>query len=345
MDEQTQSQKLTIKRNWYKNPFFVLITSIFLILSGILVFDINRSIGLKNFYRVAKNFVQAPAQKISSENGRVNILVMGQAGSDHEGSDLTDTMILVSVSLTNPKIVMISIPRDLWIPEMRAKINSAYHYGGIDLAKDGVQKVLGVKVHYGALLNFSGFKDIVDVMGGITVNVEKEFTDPLYPIKGKENDLCLDDVSKTLSCRYETLHFDAGVQLMDGERALKFVRSRHAPGDEGTDLAREARQQKVINAIENKLMDPNIFLNPQKSIAIWNVVTSSVQTDIELDTGAIIGRYVYNSISNIQRFLIPEDLLLNPPISDKFDKQYVFIPKAGNGKWSSVQSWANDVLP
>ena len=325
-----------------KNPFFFFVLILIVGFFGILAFDIQKSIGLRNFYTLADNFIQAPVGKIKSNENRTNILIMGQAGSDHEGSDLTDTMILISVSLTSPKITMISIPRDLWIPEIRTKINSAYHYGGIALAKESTQRVLGIPIHYGVLLNFSGFKDIVNVLGGITVNVQTEFTDPLYPINGKENDLC--DGDKSLSCRYQTLHFNSGSQIMDGDTALKFVRSRHAEGIEGTDIAREARQQKVISAIESKIIDPKVLLNPNKSLKIWNVVMGSIETDINMESGATVARYMYKSIRIVKKYLIPENLLINPPISAKYDKQYIFIPKIGNGNWKEVHDWVKQIL-
>lgn len=341
MEEKHVEKAIETKKK-SKNPIVLFLTILAIVFFGILAFDIQKSIGLDNFYTLSRNFIQGSVEKISSDNGRVNILIMGTAGSDHEGSDLTDTMILISVSLTSPKITMISIPRDLWIPEIRTKINSAYHYGGIALAKESTQRVLGIPIHYGVLLNFSGFKDIVNVLGGITVNVETEFTDPLYPIRGKENDLC--DGDKSLSCRYETLHFNSGLQNMDGDTALKFVRSRHAEGIEGTDLARGARQQKVISAIESKIMDPKVLLNPNKSLKIWNVVMGSIETDMNMESGAIVARYVYKSIRIVNKYLIPENLLINPPTSTKYDKQYVFVPKVGNGNWNEVHDWVTQIL-
>jgi anionic cell wall polymer biosynthesis LytR-Cps2A-Psr (LCP) family protein len=318
-----------------------------LIFLGIAAFFILAYLFLTNkqslsAFKIISNFVSAPIDEVKSSNGRTNILVMGKAGKEHAGEDLTDTMILVSVSLQKPSIVLISIPRDLWIPELRTKINSTYHYGGINLAKSSVEEVLGVPVNYGVTLDFSGFKDIVDVLGGINVNVENSFTDTLYPIAGRENDLCGGDPE--FKCRYETISFNAGNQLMDGETALKFVRSRHSEGTEGTDLAREARQQKVIDAIENKILTPSTLLNPQKDLTMFRVIMSSLETDMDATTGAIIARKAFDGRRSITKFLIPDDLLVNPPTSPTYDKQYVFIPKLGNGRWEDVKSWASGVL-
>lgn len=320
-----------------------------LVIIAVLVIKISFIAKAGGFLSLASDFITAPTNKVNSYQNRTNILVMGIAGKDHAGGDLTDTMILVSLSLNKPSIVMISIPRDIWIPEIRAKINSSYHYGGLGLTKTNTEIALGIPVHYGMVINFSGFKDVVDVLGGINVNVETEFTDNLYPIAGKENDLCDGDKQslssiKTYKCRYETIHFAQGLQLMNGETALKYVRSRHAEGTEGTDVAREARQQKVIGAIENKLIDPKVFLNIKKDLEIWKVAMASVETDISMTSGAVLVRKGMDSFNSITKYIIPENLLVNPPTSSKFDKQYVFVPKLGNGKWEEIHSWVKTIV-
>ena len=93
---------------------------------------------------------------------------------------------------------------------------------------------------------------MIDFIGGVEVNVENSFIDKEFPITGKENDLCNNDLE--YKCRYKIISFTKGVSSMDGQTALNFVRSRHAEGSEGTDFAREKRQQKVIEAIKNKLI-------------------------------------------------------------------------------------------
>jgi LCP family protein required for cell wall assembly len=315
-------------------------------LAGILIFIglmVQNTVGLKNTYILASNFITAPVENVVSDNGRTNILIMGKAGGEHEGTDLTDTMILASVQLGKPTISLTSIPRDLWIPEIRAKVNSAYYWGnqrsegGIPFAKSTVEKVVGVPIQYGLVIDFSAFKDIVDAIGGIEVNVERPFTDQRYPIEGRENDLC--DGDPLFACRYETLSFDAGAQKMDGDTALKFVRSRMAEGDEGTDQAREARQQKVIGAIKSKVMSPKVFLNPRRVIAVFDIVQNSVETDINIQTAAVLARKAVDAGESIKQYLIPDALLVNPPINKTYDSQYVFIPKAGNGNWKDVHAW------
>lgn len=327
---------------------------------GILSFGtlkIFEGLGVGNIFSLADNFISAPSGSLPSENGRTNILVMGKAGGSHDGPDLTDTMLLVSVGLSTKDIAMVSIPRDIWIPEIRSKINSAYYWGDkitpyfdnskntggkIAFAKSITEEVVGTPINYGVVIDFSGFKDVIDALGGIVVNVQNSFTDTLYPIAGRENDLCNGD--PTLACRYETVTFNAGSQTMNGDTALIFVRSRHAEGIEGTDIAREARQQLVIDAIKAKITNPKIFLSPRVDLALLSVVQKYVQTDIDTPTAAILARKAVEDRKNINQYLIPDNLLVNPPISKAYDQQYVFIPAAGNGNWSEINKWFTGVL-
>ena len=300
------------------------------------------------------NFTFAPTDQISSNNGKVNILLMGKSGANHDGADLTDTLILISVPLESEEIKTVSIPRDIWVPELMAKINSAYYWGkngsayfslqdtggGISFAKRIVGKIIGQPVQYGIVIDFSSFKDIVDAVGGISVDVERPFVDNFYPIEGREDDMC--DGDMTFSCRYETVIFDSGVQVMDGATALKYVRSRHAEGEEGTDIAREARQQKVIGAIKNKIIEPKTYLSVKRISALLQIADEYIETDIDLATAAIIARKMLKNVNNVSPKTFPEDLIEVPPVSSIYDNLYVFIPKAGNGNWGEIQSWFSD---
>lgn len=338
-----------LKHVWPIRIFLITLALLVFGVFGLFVYNLTEVFSFGSALIAAKNFILAPKEKLRSEDGRTNVLVMGIGGKGHEGSDLTDTILFVSVSLDKPSVRIISIPRDLWIPELRAKVNSAYYWGnqknlggGITMAKLSVSEVLGKKVHYGVVVDFSAFKRVIDELGGIEVNVETGFTDPMYPIAGRENDECGGD--PLYKCRYESITFDKGLQKMDGETALKFVRSRHAEGDEGTDIAREARQQKVIEGMKNKLLTPQTFLSPKKIISIWKIADESVETDLDLEASSVLARKFYNARDSIVSVLIPENLLINPPISNVYDRLYVFIPSAGNGKWEEIHKWVQSVL-
>ena len=303
--------------------------------------------GIPNYTGLVADFILTPSEKIQTSQERTNILILGKGGDGHEAPDLTDTIIFASVSHQKPSVTLISLPRDIWIPELRAKLNSAYYWGnekgggGLVLAKATVEEIIGQPVHYGLVVDFSGFVKVIDILGGIEVEVERSFVDEKYPIAGKENDSCGGDPE--FRCRYETIKFEKGRQLMDGETALKFVRSRNAQGDEGTDLARAARQQKVMKALEEKLLSQEVFLSPQKILALIRVLQEHIETDIDPSSAAILARRLVQAREKISAFVLSDQFLINPPPSPRYDNLYVFIPKEGD--WQEVHQWIKKVLP
>jgi LCP family protein required for cell wall assembly len=262
-----------------------------------------------------------------------NVLLLGVSGGDHDGADLTDTMILLSFNHQTSQISLTTIPRDIWMPSLVAKINTAYHYGeekkpggGFILAKAAVEEVTGLAVHYTAKIDFTGFKEFIDLLGGVEVKVERSFDDYKYPIEGRENDPC--DGDPQYLCRYQHIHFDAGLQLLNGERALQYVRSRNAEGDEGTDFARSRRQEKLILAIKNKIFSKEFFLRPKESWQTLKSLEKVFQTDISQDEFIYFGKMLAKfDLKNIKTLSL-EEFLINPPVGEY--EQWVLTPKDGD---------------
>ena len=269
----------------------------------------------------------------------LNFLILGIAGGNHQGKDLTDTIMFASLNPYQKQLALVSLPRDIWLEKWRAKLNSIYHYKGLPETKKTVEEILGQKTDYGIIIDFEVFQKIIDTLGGITVDVERSFDDYKYPIPGKENDLCNGD--PLYRCRYEHLHFEAGRQFMDGQTALKFVRSRNAQGEEGTDFARTARQQKVILAIKDKILSKEFLLSPKKAIQLFKLITLNIQTDIPKEKYWQLLK-VGLKIRNIKTTTVNSNYLINPPISKKYDNQWVLVPKSGN--WSEIQEYVKKFL-
>jgi len=306
---------------------------------------------------LAINFILPDNKKIITTDGQVNVLILGTAGAGRGAmdEDITDTIIFASIPVKTGKISLVSVPRDIWIPNLKDKINSAYAYGkrkggvktGMILARSTVEEIIGKDISYTIVINFNQFKDIIDAIGGIDIDVKTPFTDNQYPIAGKENDTCGGDVS--LSCRYETVSFKSGLQHMDGELALKFVRSRHAEGPEGGDIAREKRQQLVIMAIAKKVLSPQVLANPSVDLKLLQILENNIQLDLNPTEIAILGRLIFNSRKNISAQSIPSNLLYNPPNqylyhNDFYTHAFVFIPAEKDRKWTDVQNWVNSFL-
>lgn len=207
--------------------------------------------------------------------GRVNFMLFGVGGEGHEGSQLTDTIILASLDTEKNLVSMLSIPRDLAYPLGNAqfqKINAVNAYAeeaspgeGASEAAHAIGKLFGVSVHHVVKVDFSGFVKFIDALGGLDITVERAFTDSSYP---------------TWDEQWQTVTFAAGEQHMDGARALQYVRSRHGTNGEGTDFARNRRQQIVLAAVRDKLLSLGTLANPNKIAQLWGIVSSHVQTDL-----------------------------------------------------------------
>lgn len=271
--------------------------------------------------------------KIEQTQGRVNILLLGNAGGRHDGATLTDSIIVASYDLKTNRATLFSIPRDLWLDNVEAKINTVYQLGkkkgnGIAFAEEKIGEVLGLNLHYGVRVDFNGFAKAIDLVEGIEVDVPKTFNDYNYPIEGKEEDLCgltqkqieLTDAefknlklpfdtpkqegtqegkkkyqvlaglnekiateSSDFACRFEHISFEEGKVKMNGETALKFVRSRSGTNGEGSDFARSRRQQLVLDAFRKKVLSLETLLDPQKIFALVGAFGESFETDIGKD--------------------------------------------------------------
>jgi LCP family protein required for cell wall assembly len=263
---------------------------------------------------------------LKTYDNHVNILFLGIAGANHDGPNLSDSIVVLSYDLKNNNLTTISIPRDVWSDTLHDKINSAYAYGGFTLAKAEVQIIIGQPIHYALAINFDQFEQLINFLGGVEVNIENSFVDNQFPITGKENDLCGGD--SEYKCRYKTISFSKGLTLMDGQTALDFVRSRHANGSEGTDFAREKRQQKVIEAVKNKLIAfaKKLDLNQYKKL--YDLMNKIIKRDIDNQHVSIILKNIFFKKNFKQeKLLLSEDFFINPVTNlNKYNGLWVLTP-------------------
>lgn len=277
----------------------------------------------------------AGLDSVKTIDNSVNLLILGIAGGEHDGPNLSDSIIIANYNFKKNRLITISIPRDIWSDTLRDRINSAYAYGeekrrggGLKLAKAEVGAIYGIPIPYGAVINFSGFDELIDYLGGIDVFVEQSFIDKEFPITGKENDLCGGDPE--YKCRYETVSFEKGRRHMDGKTALKFVRSRHALGAEGSDFSRSKRQQQVMLAIKDKIVGIVKSLDLGKIKILYSSLDKVVSRDIMNQQVAIIAkeiifkRHFYQKNFNLSQdaFKVPDYRL--------YDGKYVLVPNSGD---------------
>jgi LCP family protein required for cell wall assembly len=234
---------------------------------------------------------------------RVTLLFFGLDYRDWEAQDgppRTDTMILFSIDPLTKSAGMLNIPRDLWVNipgSGYGKINTAYPIGegikypggGAGLAVKTVESFIGIPINYYAQLDFSAFEDIIDDIGGIDINIPEKIE--IAAIGGH---------MKT---------FKPGIQHFDGRWALAYARARYT---EGGDFDRAERQQQVILAVRDKVLNLNMLPTlVSKAPTMFNELSSGVHTNLTIDQ-IISLAWLAQSIStdNIKRGVIaPPDMV------------------------------------
>lgn len=346
-----------------KRNIFLVFAVIALIVIGIFRNQIKALFSI--FYGVT---IDKAIHLTAKEKESFNIAILGIGGGSHDGPDLSDTIILANVNVKQNKVHMFSIPRDLWISDVQDKVNAVYAEAkkkdnGIPAVEDIIQKITGQKVDYVVVLDFEGFTKLVDYLGGIDVDVTNTLDDYHYPLEGKEEDSCgksnedieafvatasaEPDLWEYFPCRYEHLHVEKGINHMEGQKALEFVRSRHGVGSEGSDFARSRRQQLVITALKDKAFSLGVILNPVKLIGVYNILQQNINTNIDpekIDDFIKLANKLKDG--KVQNYVIDEGnsiseygLLTNPPIGPEYRNKWVLIPRVGNGDFSEIQEY------
>lgn len=292
--------------------------------------------------------------KLNGENdGRVNIVFLGRGGDNHLGGLLTDSMMVVSLNMKDKKLAMFSVPRDLYVPikgHGSAKINEAYKNGyedylsksckkknkadckndamaaGSQLSSETLSNILGISIQYYVMADFDGFKEIVNEVGGLDINVDKAIYDPSYPAEDMVH--------------YDPFKISAGQHHMDGEVALKYARSRH--GSAGGDFDRAKRQQQIASALKDKATTSGVLTNPKKILDIVNIIGNHLRTNFtpgeiktladrikEVDQSNIISKVISNDTGGLL-------------VSDSSTGTYYLKPK--NGNFDDVKNFARNIF-
>jgi LCP family protein required for cell wall assembly len=295
------------------------------------------------------------------QNGeRISVLLVGFGGPGHDGGYLTDSLQVMTFDPKEGTVTLISIPRDLFvqIPVSSSgrggywgRINEAYtvgmgnvdrnetrvpyekHEAGGQLAMKTVAQVLGIPIDYWISMDFVGFRQFIDAIGGVDVNVEKAFTDYQYP----NNDDAEVDPS------YRTVKFEAGLQHMDGETAITFARSRYSAQD-GNDFSRSRRQHLLMTAVKEKLFQvetiPKLLslldafeghlrmsfsFTEAKDLLGWGQAQARANRQFTIRTGVLeVGQLLYS------------DTLASGA--------YVIFPRAGQGNYTAIHRYVRDLI-
>ncbi|MGI8423241.1 MAG: LCP family protein [Chloroflexota bacterium] len=244
--------------------------------------------------------LERSAREAPEGTSRVTVLLLGLDQRDGESAPpRSDTIIVATLDPASKSAGMISLPRDLWVTVPgygNERINAAFELGekqkkggGAELARKTVEELLGVPVHRYALIGFTGFRKLVDQVGGVMVDVERPIKDNEYP-----------DANYSL----RRIFIQPGLQRLDGESALWFVRTRHSDSDFG----RARRQQQFLMGLRRQALQLNLL---PKAPAILAALSDTIKTDLrpteivalarmakELESGAVVSRVVDEAMTS-----------------------------------------------
>jgi LCP family protein required for cell wall assembly len=329
------------KRRVTKKRVFATLAILLLIVGGSYLYNLFK---LANVLGGGNPFSFLKSTKLRGEDsGKVNIMLIGTSEGDpqHPGEDLTDSIMVISYDVKLKKALLISIPRDIWVTNKYAsgKINSLYHYGnsadfkesgyyegGIGLLQKELQNMTGLQINYYSKINYNAFKDAVDALGGIDIDIQgtdsRGIYDPNFDGQYGKNALKLKN----------------GQQTLNGTQALLLARARNANGGyglAGSDYDRAANQRKMLIALKDKALGLDVFTNPAKISELTSALDKNIKTDIKPEEA----RRIYELSKEQGTALISLGLTSDNALKnyDSTQTGQALIPKAGIGKYYDIQ--------
>lgn len=264
-----------------------------------------------------------------------NILVLGRPGKGYSGGNLTDTIILVHLEPTEEKATLISLPRDLLvkIPYQRGltKINSLYNLVGIEGLKEKIEEITDLSIDHHILIDLAVVKEIIELVDGVNVYVPQDIDDPYFPGP---------------NYTYQAFVLKAGWRYLDGQTALKYIRTRYTSPN--GDFDRMARQQQIIRLLKQKVLTLNPLWNFPTYLKIFNTLKSHIQTDL----GLIEMKSFYQTvqemeIDQITHLVIDKkrtDLLIGGQVMLGQQLASVVYPKTGQGNYGEIKEYIRKTI-
>lgn len=357
-DHQLETNQLITKKQ-----VFVKINLLAILITLIMLFITSAVIGIFVYFKF-NNFSQAAnvpktdfyqtltagwKQTPTETKGYKNLLILGVDTLKNRGEStpLTDSIMLVSVNFQTGKIIILPLPRDLWNEDYQTKINALYAYG-LDRYSDNPQKfpqeviseMTDLDIHHTLVVSMETVAEIVDLVGGVEVDVEQGFVDQEFP----RTDVDV-TVETDLNKLYETIEFKSGLQTMDGRTALKYMRSRHGDNDQNTDLSRSHRQQAIIQALAGNLINQATTLNTSLLGQLYRYYLDNFASDLSpvelIASGkALLPMRSVIKLENRTISIYPEDStgIIEHPPQYLYDGQWVYAIRDKNEFKLNVQS-------
>jgi len=311
-----------------------LLVAILVVVGGLLVYKTGFTFNQIQTGEVGELSLTENMATPTPDSDRINILLLGLRGEDDpNGGLLTDSVMVLSVKKSTGQVALISIPRDLFIlmpgANYKEKINFAYALGfekkgaagALLFSKIAVSQVTGLYIDKAVSVDHAAFKEVIDILGGVDVYLDKPFSE------------------KTQFAKEMLIDLPAGQNHLDGTTALYFVRSRF----ETSDFDRARRQQLVLVAAKDKALSLGVIANPVKVFQILDSLGRNVKTDMSIsDIKSLLtlaNGLEADKITHKVFDTTPEGLLQ----SSKSDAgAYILLPAAGD--FSKIQSACRNIF-
>lgn len=265
---------------------------------------------------VIKKEPNSAFEKLTNEKENINVILLGiDRRSKQQTGFNTDIMILLSANPNTNRVLLTSVPRDLWVNGN--KINALYTIGGWNLLKDAFEQITGQIVSGYIRCDFEDFKWIVDAFGGVPINVEKTFTDHTFPNDADTGIL--------------TVTFNQGLEKMDGQRALTFARSRKGNNGEGSDLMRAKRQHLLLQGMVQAISQPESIFWPMDMDKFYSAIIAvdKMYTTLTLeDVTYLWDFYKDREQYSVESFVVGNEYVYHPGMYPQSEYHaWVFIAR------------------
>lgn len=357
--EEEDTQKKQQKHRKYGFKFFFKLSMVCVVLFFVAygAVGVNAYLKARNIFKgggesaVLGNKDVDPSKLTQEGDGRINILLTGMRG-EGDGAELTDTIVIASIDQISKQATLLGVPRDLRVKNnegVATKVNQvyadakyavqdSYNYSerekdvvvaearkaGIDALETTLEKTLGIPIHYYAMVDFTAFRNVIDTLGGVTIDVKTQVYDTFIMNDNYGNPLIA----------------AVGVQQFDGRRALLYAQSRH--GSPRGDFDRNERQREVILAIKDKALSLGTFANPSKLNSLVNSFGGHVFTNLSIDSMLALYDLTKGidaaSIKSVGLADLDADLLTD---STSNEGLYIAIPKEGEFEYQAIRTYVH----
>lgn len=287
-------------------------------------------------------------------SGRVNVLILGIDGGGRSGSDMTDSMVILSVDPVNSTASLVHIPHDLWVKmpvnynAANQKISAVYSNGkykaagrtdttnnnqdaieaGFAAADQSVKEVTGLTMNYHVLVDYDAFRQAIDTIGGVDMTVIEPLIDPTMAWENGGNPTLV----------------PAGNQLMDSHRALLYARSAATTSDH----SRGERQRNLMLALKSKLLTPETYSSPAKIQGLLDAFGDNVVTDFTpqaaMRLAAILQNIRDDEIASLNLTQSPHDIVVADKAREGYKEVPMIRPRVGMHNYSEIHAFIRTQL-